>query len=334
MPTKTFFDLKEDKRNRILDAARRVFVTDTYEKVSIQDIIKEANIPRGSFYQYFEDKDDLFLYCLREVHRKCLEIIYRDNMDYYWNVLYNEHPEKKSEMPWESLAIEQMKQVLTKDEFTFAMNLSEVKGNTLLSSYSDEAMIFYPLLLKHLKASGTISDPEKLDLVAFMFSHGDMLCYEYANLKNISFSDAFLYIQPAIRAFYEVFRDKPSEGNPDQLQSLVSLHLLSADGLDMTLTLAPGHSWEFESTNGLTRRKVQIMMESLAGRLLIDARGTQLCGQDRPDALTITVDAQGDATCSLVLGGLGYDLGAGLTVLGTTSDGTRICVMDGGKYLL
>jgi len=34
---------------------------------SIANIIKEASIPRGSFYQYFEDKEDAFFYLLNEM---------------------------------------------------------------------------------------------------------------------------------------------------------------------------------------------------------------------------------------------------------------------------
>ena len=55
MPTQTFFDLSEEKRNRILSAARKVFAFAPYEKVTIQSIIEAADIPRGSFYQYFTD---------------------------------------------------------------------------------------------------------------------------------------------------------------------------------------------------------------------------------------------------------------------------------------
>lgn len=34
----------------------------TYEHLNLANIIRKSNIPRGSFYQYFEDKDDLYNY--------------------------------------------------------------------------------------------------------------------------------------------------------------------------------------------------------------------------------------------------------------------------------
>lgn len=55
----TFYNLPEEKRNRIIDAIINEFAGSSAEKVSINRIIKAANISRGSFYQYFDDKVDL-----------------------------------------------------------------------------------------------------------------------------------------------------------------------------------------------------------------------------------------------------------------------------------
>ena len=59
MIKKTFYNLPEEKRQRIIDAIMKEFSSSTAEKVSINRIIKTANISRGSFYQYFDDKVDL-----------------------------------------------------------------------------------------------------------------------------------------------------------------------------------------------------------------------------------------------------------------------------------
>lgn len=67
MPTGTFFRLPEEKRNRLMDAAWAEFANTPYAKVSINRIIQAAQIPRGSFYQYFVDKEDLFLYMVEDM---------------------------------------------------------------------------------------------------------------------------------------------------------------------------------------------------------------------------------------------------------------------------
>lgn len=55
----TFYNLSDDKRKRVLQAILEEFADTDSEKISINRIIKRANISRGSFYQYFDDKVDL-----------------------------------------------------------------------------------------------------------------------------------------------------------------------------------------------------------------------------------------------------------------------------------
>ena len=67
MPTGTFFRLPEEKRNRLAEAAWNEFTRVKFVDTSINRIIQEAGIPRGSFYQYFEDKEDVLRHLLSEV---------------------------------------------------------------------------------------------------------------------------------------------------------------------------------------------------------------------------------------------------------------------------
>ncbi|WP_282709251.1 TetR family transcriptional regulator [Ligilactobacillus sp. Marseille-Q7487] len=62
MPKQTFFNISPEKKQRLLAAACKEFSQVSFNDASINRIIKEAQIPRGSFYQYFEDKQDLYLY--------------------------------------------------------------------------------------------------------------------------------------------------------------------------------------------------------------------------------------------------------------------------------
>lgn len=60
MPKDTFFNLPKDKRNRIIEASIDEFSDNSYEISSINQIVKNSNIAKGSFYQYFENKEDLY----------------------------------------------------------------------------------------------------------------------------------------------------------------------------------------------------------------------------------------------------------------------------------
>lgn len=59
MIKKTFYNLPQEKKDRILQAVREEFKLVPREKVSINRIVARACISRGSFYQYFDDKVDL-----------------------------------------------------------------------------------------------------------------------------------------------------------------------------------------------------------------------------------------------------------------------------------
>lgn len=65
MATETFLRLPQEKRERFLQAAWNEFTSCPYESVSINRIIQAAQVSRGSFYQYFSGKHDLFIYLLK-----------------------------------------------------------------------------------------------------------------------------------------------------------------------------------------------------------------------------------------------------------------------------
>lgn len=64
MPKQTFLNLPEEKRNVIVNAAIDEFAEYGFEGASINRIVANSGISKGSFYQYFEDKRDVFMYLL------------------------------------------------------------------------------------------------------------------------------------------------------------------------------------------------------------------------------------------------------------------------------
>ena len=72
MPKQTFYRLPQEKQERILAAAKKEFTHARYDEASINQIVRESGISRGSFYQYFEDKQDIFLYFLKDYRKEIL----------------------------------------------------------------------------------------------------------------------------------------------------------------------------------------------------------------------------------------------------------------------
>ena len=67
MPKDTFFNLPKDKRTLICNVAIAEFAEYSFDQASINRIVAESGIAKGSYYQYFEDKQDLFSYILQLV---------------------------------------------------------------------------------------------------------------------------------------------------------------------------------------------------------------------------------------------------------------------------
>ena len=85
MPKQTFIKLPIDKKETLIHAAKKEFSRVPLFEASIANIVKEAGIPRGSFYQYFEDKEDLYYFLLDEysqrLNKRFVSILKKQNGD-------------------------------------------------------------------------------------------------------------------------------------------------------------------------------------------------------------------------------------------------------------
>jgi len=94
LPTTTFFNLPEEKKKRVINAAVDEFAQNGYTKASITRMVNKAEIAKGSFYQYFEDKEDLYRHILKKAVEKKFKYVQKELNDYegddffeYWRRL-------------------------------------------------------------------------------------------------------------------------------------------------------------------------------------------------------------------------------------------------------
>ncbi|MBI5842467.1 MAG: TetR/AcrR family transcriptional regulator [Chloroflexi bacterium] len=73
MPKQTFINLPEEKRQIIVNAAIEEFAEHGLDNASTNRIVANSGISKGSFYQYFEDKQDVFMYLLTVLEREKIE---------------------------------------------------------------------------------------------------------------------------------------------------------------------------------------------------------------------------------------------------------------------
>jgi AcrR family transcriptional regulator len=53
-------DLKAENRAKLLDAARKVFAEKGLAAATARDVVRETDLATGTFYNYFDDKEDAF----------------------------------------------------------------------------------------------------------------------------------------------------------------------------------------------------------------------------------------------------------------------------------
>ena len=67
VPTPRFFKLPPERQCQILDVAQAEFAAHGFDKASLNHIIIEANLSKGAFYYYFDNKADLFIVVVKRL---------------------------------------------------------------------------------------------------------------------------------------------------------------------------------------------------------------------------------------------------------------------------
>lgn len=81
MPKNTFFRLDEARREEISNSAMHLFVDNPYEDITMKMILDSLSMHPGTFYRYFEDKDDLYCLLIRNVTQKRAAYFNNSNED-------------------------------------------------------------------------------------------------------------------------------------------------------------------------------------------------------------------------------------------------------------
>ncbi|GAB6148837.1 AcrR family transcriptional regulator [Clostridium novyi A str. BKT29909] len=64
MPKQTFLNLSSERQKEIINISLKEFSSHNFETASMNKIITELGIAKGSFYRYFKNKNDLYLFLL------------------------------------------------------------------------------------------------------------------------------------------------------------------------------------------------------------------------------------------------------------------------------
>ena len=179
---RTFENLSNSKREKILAAAKREFLNCSFEKSSINRILQDADIPKGSFYQYFDRKEDLFYACIISVTEKLLKIRLEKN-----ETLLGAGLERIHTLGYEegtNTYMEDVKEILTQEDLDLYQRLIDSPANVrnyLMMEIASQQIA--PEIRKELEGSRLPEDTD-IDYLAYLLSMSEVLAMDYGVRKN------------------------------------------------------------------------------------------------------------------------------------------------------
>lgn len=69
----------------MLTAFRDLILSRGYDAVTVSDVVERANVGRSTFYEHYEDKEDLFRQSLRAIVPPLADAVCADDVASTWN---------------------------------------------------------------------------------------------------------------------------------------------------------------------------------------------------------------------------------------------------------
>ena len=153
MPKDTFFNLPWEKQDIVMRSAISEFIKHGFEKANVGDIAKNAGVAKGSMYQYFENRRELFLFSVKwsmEFVMKKYEkyITMRDKEIGIFDFFYN-----NAKTMWLQMREERELVIFIQDVFLGKYNSFTDESMAYMIKLSDEYLLN---LIKDGKNNGSI----------------------------------------------------------------------------------------------------------------------------------------------------------------------------------
>ena len=172
----SFLRLSEERRNKLIDIAMDIYINNPYEDITIRMIVKEMNININTFYRYFDEKDDLYIY------------------------IYNMLEEKIEPIDTSLLFIsfQNIDGIYSEKELQFlnnTWNLPKYMIEKIIAENLDKYKNIYKSHLREEKYNGNLREDVDEDLIAYMYASTVYNLYLYFKENNITNIDLITKIR-------------------------------------------------------------------------------------------------------------------------------------------
>ncbi|MBR4764510.1 MAG: TetR/AcrR family transcriptional regulator [Lachnospiraceae bacterium] len=186
----TFERLPKEKRNRILQAARAEFLRYPYEKTSINRILAEAEVPKGSFYQYFDDKADLFSLCTCAVYKKLIDARKKNG-----EALLDSGMLRMKKLGYEKgyqAFSKDLERYLSEEDFKLFENMMEAPRHIRnFVQMNAASTLIAPVLKEELIKDKSVRKDIDYDYYAYLLSLTEVISVDYGTRTGLKMEDFF-----------------------------------------------------------------------------------------------------------------------------------------------
>ncbi|MNW25602.1 Bacterial regulatory protein, tetR family [compost metagenome] len=164
MPKNTFFRLDEARREEISNSAMHLFVDHLYEDITMKMVLDSLSMHPGTFYRYFEDKDDLYCLLIRNVVQKRAAYFNNSNEDslfqFFLTGLFGNV---------NGIVTEPLNELEIKLTETFLYIPDNILLKVYLNVLKGESFPLIKDILRRMRVDGYLRPDIDDDLISFMF---------------------------------------------------------------------------------------------------------------------------------------------------------------------
>ncbi len=157
-------DKKELKRKVILKAAADVFSKKGYIETSIKDITNEASISVGSFYSYFNNKEEILLQIFDEISNMSMNVASESS-----NTLKDNVIEQFTSSMTSAICIYAKNKEFAKILFVKSMGINELFENKRIEIL-DRTTVYLKMLLEHLNRKH-LCGIDNIEITSVLLTH-------------------------------------------------------------------------------------------------------------------------------------------------------------------
>lgn len=191
MPKSTYLHLSEQRKQDIKERIMDLFIKNPYESVNIRDIAAHAGFSIGSFYKYFEDKDEMYLHFLTEVESKISYSYQKSTLPKF--IQYAFYPEFKQELNEKEYLFDQ----------TWTNAPISVYYKFYFEGYCRKTLQFIVEDLKKLESENKLKPGLDIDTCMFIISSSLFSLWIYLKQNNLS-QDLHHYLPYRTYLFKEI----------------------------------------------------------------------------------------------------------------------------------